>query len=111
MSRMLRAKPREVKTVNVGSDIANSQPIPFHEYSGLRLRLATGSAGDYELWECETEDGTYVRSYIDGSADSNKANIALPASGFVNMPEKMFAAHFVKLVGSADALIVYCPKS
>lgn len=102
MSKMKRSKGDDpVLLRNVGTNYAGSETIDMSEFAGARLRIETGSAATLEVWECESENGTFGRSYIDGSAVS----IALPDKpGWDQIPEKMFAAHFIRLVQGSGTI-------
>lgn len=100
-----RTSPMEF---GVATDVQDSQTIDLSGYAGCRMRLEDGAAGAFEIWECESKDGTFGRSTVKGA----DASITLPAKpGWAEIPPEMFPAHFIRLVGPAAASVVLMRKS
>lgn len=80
--------------------IATTEPIDLEGFSQAKILIPAGFATAVaEVWECHTEEGTYVRSQ---DYDQVDLSMNLVASKGVPFHPSLFTSQWVKLVLDVD---------
>lgn len=97
---------RKVFTGVAATTEGSATAVRFENMSGARCWSTAGSGTSFNLYECDTENGTYVQCY-----DSSNAAISVDVtngSTFINA--QIFPAMWIKFVGGTAATLTVVAK-
>lgn len=89
-------------SISITASATTSPTIKVGDIAGGIVHVLSGSVTSLQFWVCDTENGTYIRLY-----DSSNAAIArtVATSRAYALPDELFGAEFLRIVGDATGVI------
>jgi len=88
--------------ISITASATTSPVIRVGEFAGGIAHVISGSVTSLQYWVCHTADGTYIRLY-----DSTNTAIArtVATSRAYALPDEVFGAEYLRIVGDATGVI------